>query len=185
MTYFGGSAGEGCWGLAAGTGGPAWMCGIATSTDLPVSPGAFQTTNLRGPRDAWVARVDLLPVGVDRIGTSSPGCATGFALLPFGGPSLAANDFGVNLSGAAARCPSLVLVGELRTTPLSVPGLHITSRVAQGFPDIGWTDAAGGRRVPVPLGGATLGLTFAVEAWSLGGCAPVMVSDALAVIVQG
>lgn len=183
LTYFGGSSGEGCWGLAAGVGGSVWICGIATSLNLPVSAGAFQTTNLRGPRDAWAARVDLLPVGVDRVGTSSPGCATDFALLPFGGPSLAANDYGVQISGAAPNSLTLLFVGALRSHPLTPPGLGVVSRV-RGLPWIGWTDGAGGRRVPLPLNCAVVGMTFATEAWCFGGCAPVMVSDTLAATVQ-
>jgi hypothetical protein len=184
LTYFGGSSGEGCWGLAVGTGGSAWICGIATSLNLPVSAGAFQTTNRQGPRDAWAARIDLLPVGVARVGTASPGCASNFALLPFGGPSLAANDFGVQISGASANSLTLLLVGDLRSRPLAPPGLGVLSLVAHGAPMVGWTDGAGGRRVPLPLSGATVGLGFAAEAWCLGGCAPVMVSDTLAVTVQ-
>jgi hypothetical protein len=184
LTYFGGSSGEGCWGVATGAGGSTWVCGIATSLDLPVSPGAFQTTNLRGPRDAWAAHIDLLPVGVDRVGTASPACASDFALLPFGGPSLAANDFGVEISGASPNSLTHLLVGALRNRLSAPPGLGTISRVSPGSPLVGWTDGAGGRRVPLPLSGAMVGMRFAMEAWCLGGCAPVMVSDTLAVTVQ-
>lgn len=184
LTYFGGSGGEGCWGIAPGIGGAVWITGTAASTNLPVSSGAFQTTNLGGPRDGWVARVDLLPVGVERIGSSSPGCERDYALLPAGGASLAANDFGVCLSGAPAWRPTLVFVGALRNAPVTIPGLQLVTRVGPAIPTVRWTDCVGALRLPLPLGGATLGLQFGVEAWTLGGCAPIVGSDALAVTVQ-
>jgi len=54
---FGGSGDDYASALAAdGLGG--WlMCGVTTSTDLPVSPGAFQT-RLLGQRNGWVRRLD-------------------------------------------------------------------------------------------------------------------------------
>ncbi len=55
-TFLGGSRSEDVRGLAVGPDGDVYVCGRTTSSDLPVTAGAFDTT-YAAEGDAWVARV--------------------------------------------------------------------------------------------------------------------------------
>lgn len=60
-TYFGGSSGDGAWGLATDDSGGAWLTGQTYSSDFPLTEGAYQTTcgcDGATTSDAFVARLD-------------------------------------------------------------------------------------------------------------------------------
>lgn len=71
-SYFGGSVGDGPDTLARTRDGWTLLGGRGASPEMPTL-GVFNSTR-RGMNDAFVARMDLLPTGVKRYGTSSPAC---------------------------------------------------------------------------------------------------------------
>ena len=56
-TYLGGSEGEGSIGIAVDGAGNAYLAGLTRSTDLPVTQGAFRTTNA-GDSDGFIAKLN-------------------------------------------------------------------------------------------------------------------------------
>lgn len=69
------------------------------SSDFPVTPGSFDT-QLSGNTDAAVLVMDLLPTGVQRVGTSTPGSA---GPLPMGvttQPHIGSETFALHCGGA-------------------------------------------------------------------------------------
>jgi hypothetical protein len=63
-TYLGGSTGETASAIAVDTGGNAYVAGSTASTDFPVTPGAFQTTNHAAANDSTNAFITKLnPTG--------------------------------------------------------------------------------------------------------------------------
>jgi Beta-propeller repeat len=59
-TYLGGSGTDIIYGLAVGTSGNARLTGLTSSTNMPVTSGAYQTTNAGG-YDAFVAEITTTP----------------------------------------------------------------------------------------------------------------------------
>jgi len=60
-TYLGGSGSDTPASLAVDAGGNAYVAGTTSSTDFPVTPGAFQTDagqNLAGPNASFVTKFD-------------------------------------------------------------------------------------------------------------------------------
>jgi hypothetical protein len=57
-TYIGGSYGDRGYGIAVDGSGNAYVTGYTTSTDYPVTPGAFQTKNGGGLRDVFVTKLN-------------------------------------------------------------------------------------------------------------------------------
>src|SRR5207302_6042632 len=63
-TLLGGSVDDASRGIAVDTSGNAYVTGVATSTDFPTTPGAFQTT-LKG-NDAFVTKISVnTPAGTN------------------------------------------------------------------------------------------------------------------------
>jgi Abnormal spindle-like microcephaly-assoc'd, ASPM-SPD-2-Hydin/Beta-propeller repeat len=56
-TYLGGTGDDGATGIAVDASDNVWLRGNTKSTNFPVTPGAFQTTNA-GAFDAWVAEIN-------------------------------------------------------------------------------------------------------------------------------
>jgi len=57
-TYFGGNGGDYGYGIAADSAGDAYITGLTTSTNLPVTPGAYQTTGGGTNYDAYVMKIN-------------------------------------------------------------------------------------------------------------------------------
>ncbi len=64
-TYFGGSGGDYGYGIAVDASGNAYITGLTTSTDFPVTPGAFQLAGGGTSVDAYV--VKLAPTGASAV----------------------------------------------------------------------------------------------------------------------
>jgi hypothetical protein len=59
-TYLGGSGTDIIYGLSVGSSGNARLTGLTSSTNMPVTSGAYQTTNAGG-YDAFVAEITTTP----------------------------------------------------------------------------------------------------------------------------
>lgn len=58
-TYLGSSGDEGVYSVAVTTTDDIYVCGGTTSTDFPITPGAYQTAYGGGPADGFIARLSL------------------------------------------------------------------------------------------------------------------------------
>lgn len=184
-SYYGGAAGESSFGIASDGRGGCFATGVAASANFPVTPNGFQTVNHGGPRDAWVLHMDLLPVGVERVGAASPACARPLFLATGGGPTLSAWDFEVASFGMSPCHIGVFQFGLERGIPLFVPGLGITQYVRPIFAIPVFADQDGFARVAMPLfGAATVGTVLAVQATWLGSCSPLEATDELRITVQ-
>lgn len=70
-----------------------------TSSDFPVTPGSFDT-QLSGNTDAAVLVMDLLPTGVQRVGTSTPGSAGPLPMGVTSQPYIGSETFALHGGGA-------------------------------------------------------------------------------------
>jgi uncharacterized protein (TIGR03437 family) len=112
-TYFGGSSGDISLGLALHATGVA-IAGNASSTNMPVTPSAYQPKNAGGPNDAFVALFDLT-----KTGPTITAATNAASFLPAGAgaaPGEMVTFFG-NLLGPATLVGSVLdASGKLPTT---------------------------------------------------------------------
>lgn len=71
-----------------------------TTGGFPVTPGAFSTTYFGGQFDAFVARVELQPIGVLPFGESTPNCHGPFLIGVTEQPKVGSSTFSLYASGA-------------------------------------------------------------------------------------
>jgi len=94
-TFLGGNAADEGFGIAADISGNAYVTGMATSTDFPVTPGAFSTTN-SGGEDGFVTKLN--PAGSALVystylGGSASDAGHGIAVDAFGNASVIGATF--------------------------------------------------------------------------------------------
>ncbi len=185
-----GSTGDERWGLALGPEGEAIVGGYTTATDFPTTPGAFDRS-ANGMRDGFVARLDMLPTGVAKFGTSTPGCdgplaagvtAMARAGLPFGLTCTRAPTSslqGVLVLGARAlRTPLVAKSASLWIDPVAAFLLLPATSDELG---LSWLQGV------IPNAPALVGGTFMVQYFWPNACgAPgqLAASNALAITVQ-
>ncbi len=192
-TYLGGSGDE----FIDLEGGALWLGPegevlVAASTegdDFPTTPGAY-ASDLLGPRDTFIAKLDLLPVGIEKLGPSTPGVSGPLALGVIAQPRVGASDFAFTCSNApASAAQGLLLIGEVAGAPIRTLGVELwVDLQAPLFRVPVSADAQGYAQVPaaVPDEPALAGLTLAAqfvwrEATGAGGWSS---SNAVAVTVQ-
>lgn len=185
-----GSTGDERWGLALGPEGEAIVGGYTTAIDFPTTPGAFDRS-ANGMRDGFVARLDMLPTGVAKFGTSTPGCdgplaagvtAMARAGLPFGLTCTRAPTSslqGVLVLGARAlRTPLVAKSASLWIDPVAAFLLLPATSDELG---LSWLQGV------IPNAPALVGGTFMVQYFWPNACgAPgqLAASNALAITVQ-
>jgi hypothetical protein len=130
-TYFGGSAGVGASAIAIDASGNVYIIGSTYDSDLPTTPGAFQTTYATGGADAVVAKMSPADV---------PGVATAPGSLTFATQAV-----------GTTSAPQTFALLDVGSQPLS-----ITSVVASG--DFAQTNSCG-NSVPVATT-CTITVTF-------------------------
>ncbi|MGH7149425.1 MAG: hypothetical protein ACREIU_01940, partial [Planctomycetota bacterium] len=196
-TFLGGNSPEAAAALSLGGTGAATVAGWTSSPGFPVSAGAFDTTLNSSVycsfatfcADGFVARLDLLPTGVTKYASSTPGCAgplaaavsslpqvgnAAFSVTCTNGPANAGGTLGVSL---AAASPPFLLAGALVAID---PTVLIPVTVA--------SDALGACQAPIPIPAnpALSGVQAFLQFFWPDPCAPggVSASDALAIQVQ-
>ncbi|MEZ5987820.1 MAG: hypothetical protein R3F30_01575 [Planctomycetota bacterium] len=153
-------------GLAIVDDGDAVLGGSTNQTAAPVTTGAFQGKHAGGI-DGWVGRVDLLPTGVARVGTSSP-CTGPLLLLP-GGIFEAGKSSSFEVGNAPRSAPGVVAVGWPRAQPIVIAGAAVYLDPLVPIVTIpATTDKDGRASLPVLLTGLSKGLRFGVQTFWLG-----------------
>jgi hypothetical protein len=89
----------------------------ATTGGFPVTPGAFSTTYFGGQFDAFVARVELQPIGVVPFGESTPNCHEPFQIGVTEQPRAGSSTFSLYASGAPENA-----LGVLALSGIGNPG---------------------------------------------------------------
>lgn len=127
-TFLGGSADDGNpadsgISLALDSTGSVVITTGTRSTDYPTTPGAFQPS-LQGFLGVVVTRLDLLPTGVSRYGSSTPGCGGPLGISVTAIPELGSETFAVNCTSAPPSTTQgwLLIATDGLTTPTSIAG---------------------------------------------------------------
>ncbi|MCI0589469.1 MAG: hypothetical protein L0323_21855 [Planctomycetes bacterium] len=187
-TFLGGFSFESAAAVDLDATGSALLGGGVTSFDFPTTPGAFDTS-LNASADAFATRLDLLPAGVGRFGTSTPGCAGPLALAVTSVPQVGNAAFAITCTNAPPGSFGLFgLSGGALPSPLPVSGagLWLNPATLLAFPVASTPIGATPFSLPIPplpsLAGATL---YTQSGWA-DACAPggISASNALQVVVQ-
>lgn len=127
-TFCGGSRSDTATGLHVDANGVATLVGWTSSTDLPTTPGAWNRSNRGGflrASDAFVLRLDLLPVGARSFGTASPGCSGPLGIGISAQPSIEAR-YEITCHGAPPSAPGLMLLAPSgAANPFRVLGVDV------------------------------------------------------------
>jgi hypothetical protein len=150
-SYFGGSVGDASDTLSRTRDGWTLLGGRGASPDMP-TPGVFNTT-LRGINDAFLARMDLLPTGVNRYGRSSGACLGPIVMDVTRMPGAGAPDFTIVCSAAPPSATGWLLLGvapDASGTQILGARLHVdVSRLVVAVPTN--SSATGFGSVTLPL----------------------------------
>lgn len=176
-------------GLALDATGAATICGVVGSPDYPVTPGAFDTFWPPDLGKGVVTRLDLLPKGVTKFGSSTPGCNGPLAIGVDSMPYVGNTSFGLRCVGAPPHAWGWLLISSLPLpSGLSAAGIKLfvdpsTSAVVPVF-----ADADGEVRIRQALTpqGPPIGLRAYAQFIFRDGCGPsgVAASNALEIEVQ-
>lgn len=158
--------------------------GIATLTcvgyttslfDYPTTPGSWSPSFNGGFFDAVLTQIELVPQGVQVLGTGSPACATGLAAGVGSQPSVGNAGFSLTGSGPASSGGLLLLSLGSLPSPVKVLGIDLwldPVGLLPSFPVA--TDALGYVSIPLPLPATAslIGVSFYFQyVWPVG-CAP-------------
>jgi hypothetical protein len=138
-TYLGGTGMDGVstdsfLGVAVAPDGAAVVVSGTAATDFPTTPGAFDTTYNGGFHDGFVTKLDMLPTGVSKVGSSSAGCAGSLAIGVTAMPQVG-KPFGLTCTNAPPlSTQGLLLLGPgVLTSPLHANGAAVWVNPAPVF----------------------------------------------------
>jgi hypothetical protein len=188
-SFFSGSVGDAPDTIFRTRDGWTLLGGRGASPEMP-TPGVFNST-LRGINDAFVARMDLLPTGVNRYGTSSGACRGPIVMDVTRMPAAGALDFTMVCSAAPPLAVGWLLLG-IAADPLGTPVLGARLHVSPAnfvLPLQVRCSATGFAAVRLPLDRTWRGARiFAQFLWlnpsNCPGTGPLSSSNALEVTVQ-
>ncbi len=136
--------------VAVGPEGEALVAGRSDVDDLLTTPGVFGPV-FQGVSDVYLARLDMLPTGVERWGTSDAGCSGPLSVGVTAMPRVGGLDFGVYGTGAPGLSLGLLLVGRPLPLPLVAQGVSVWVDPTQPIVLSVWSDEAGYAELPLPL----------------------------------
>lgn len=189
-TFLGGAGSYdfGYYSLAIDGEGAATVAGLSRSSDFPTTAGAYDTVN--SSEDGFVTRLDMLPVGAEKRGLSTPGCDGPLAIGVAGMPQIGNASFGFTCTRAPAGAAGFLFLGvSCLPNPVFGAGAALYFDVNNPFLQLPvGSDAEGVARVPAPLppNSSLVGLGACAQfAWP-DSCAPggYSASNALEVTVQ-
>lgn len=195
-TFLGGSLGEtlGTTSIVAALAvdplGSAVIATHSDSLDYPVTPAAYQGT-LAGGLDAVVTKLDMLPTGVTKFGTSTAGCLGPLAAGVTSMPQVGSEDFAVTctaaplgstqgllaISFASLPVPQTAVGTQLWLDPLHLFALVPAKSVGAGYSTVG---------LRIPAASAAAGLSAFAQFFWKDPCGPAgwSASNALHIVVQ-
>ena len=189
-TYIGGTLNDSAAAVFVNPGEVATVTGLTTSTDFPTTPGAPQLS-LKGRSSTIIARLDMLPTGTARLGTSTPACG---GPMVIGVTRMAASP-DPNFAFTCIEAPPFTtgyLVLSLGKIPSGFKVLGVTLYVDPASPHIvipDSTNGAGYAETPLPIPPGIRGVQFHCQyLWAntpqCGGAGTYSASNAVSVTVQ-
>ena len=178
--------------IAVDRAGNAYVAGGTDSVNFPVQ-GAFQPTTAGTPPwgDAFVSKLDILPLGVTRYGTSTHSCRGAISTNVTDTPAVASSAFAITSHYAPPQSPGVLLVGAgPDESGTSVVGITVHVNLARPLILIPVASGASGHaQIPISFPAATVGgRIFAQFVWvntaACGGAGTLSASDALEITVQ-
>lgn len=130
-TYLGGTGLDGIFGgevfgVAVAADGAAVVVSGTAAIDFPTTPGAYDTTYNGGWDDAVVTKLDMLPTGVWKVGSSTAGCAGPLAIGVTAMPQVG-KPFGLTCTNAPPfSSQGLLLLGPgTLSSPVAAKGAAV------------------------------------------------------------
>ncbi len=112
--------------LAVDGAGVATIAGYTESTNYPTTPNAWSRTFSGGSADAVLTRLDMLPTGVTRHGTSTAGCNGQLAASVTSMPRIGNASFALTCTNAPPSTVGVVALANGRLlTPTQVLGIDL------------------------------------------------------------
>jgi len=189
-TYIGGSLNDSAAAVVVDPNEVATVTGLTTSTDFPTTPGAPQLS-LKGRSSTIIARLDLLPTGAARFGTSTPACGGPIVI----GVTRMASSPDPNFAFTCIEAPPSTtgyLALSLGKIPSGFQVLGVTLYVDPATPHIvipDGTNSVGYAETPVPIPPGIRGVQFHCQyLWAntpqCGGAGKFSASNAISITVQ-
>ena len=107
--------------------GSAVVVGNTTTPDFPLTPDAPQSSYL-GNSDGYVNVLDMLPLGVERFGPSTPACQGPIWIGVTEQPTAGSGTFGITSSGSPPDAVGVLALATL-SSPVGIPILGIVALV--------------------------------------------------------
>ena len=150
-TFLGGSSSDWGFAVALDPSGAATLAGASWSPDFPTTPGAFNASLNAAYVDAFVTRMDLLPVGVSAFGNSSPGCTGSLAIGVNSMPSVGNAAFAITCNNAPLGVSGVALLATSSlTTAIPVLGVLVWVDPLGLAPIVG-SNGVGAAEFPLPV----------------------------------
>ena len=170
--------------------GSATVAAVTQSADFPVTPGAYDES-LNGIGNPAITRLDMLPTGVSKIGSSTAGCDGALAIGVTAMPKLGSTTFALTCTNAPALSPRGLVAFSLRA--LSVPVMVVGAKawidpaaLLVIAPARSNADGYAVLRVSIPPQPVLAGFSAAAQFFWQDRCAPsgLSASNAVTVTVQ-
>ncbi|TPW02197.1 MAG: hypothetical protein FD129_3233 [bacterium] len=106
--------------------GAATIAGYTESTDIPITPGAYDSENEFAKAASFVSRLDMLPNGVTKFGQSTPGPAGPIAIGVTAIPAVGSTTFGLTSTNGPPIAPGFLVfaLGKL-ADPVGAAGADL------------------------------------------------------------
>jgi hypothetical protein len=194
-TLLGGDGMEAPFRLAADDLNQIWATGFTNSTDFATTPNGYDGT-WNGGNDAFLLHLDMLPMGVTSVGTTSYGCDGGVAAGVSAMPRIGNDEFSFTCVGAPNPAIGVIVatVGAAMAAPGTTVGIDLWIGLQGAVTTfVSTVSGQGGVDVPfpIPAGAGFVGLPLSVQfVWysaQTGPTCPMLgfsASNALDVVVQ-
>jgi Domain of unknown function (DUF5122) beta-propeller len=149
-TLFNGSGNDHAYAMSMNPHGSVTIAGDTFGRDFRSTTGSFDPT-YNGLGDAYVAQLSVLPTGVNRMGTSAPGCGVAAAMGITIRPEVGVGGFALLGAGAPPSTSGLLMVGfAMVTNPIRILGSRIYVDLSKPHVLIGIASNTNGR-VTLPI----------------------------------